>query len=447
MNTSRLVSFFLGVFLSSEVLMAEDNQNLPSELDITTTLKLAGARSTEIQIAEAHRAEALAMKDQVVQKFWPTLTTGLTYKSHDGRIQNVEGSVFDANKQAYTAGAGIWLDWSPAQIYYESLSAKQKVIAATELTGKSRADTLLRAASNYYDLLNAEAGLTVAQDDLRLNTEYARQLDGAVKAGTVFRGDLLKVKTQINRNELSIRQAIEKRETASAQLAEVLRLDATVILRATKVDLVPMRLHDAKDTKALVEKALLSRPEIRAQMALSEAAAQEKKQATIAPWFPSVTANYGFGGLGGGQGSDLSAFGDSEDAFIGLGWKIGPGGLFDGAKKRAAEARLTASTLQVGRSKDSVALQVAESSARVRSLSDQIKISMAAVANSEELVKLARGRQASQIGVVLEYLLASEELSKSRLDQASSITEHNKAQYALRYAIGQLGGETETSGK
>ncbi|MEY4483865.1 MAG: hypothetical protein RL693_1317 [Verrucomicrobiota bacterium] len=417
---------------------AEESASLPTQLDIANTLRLAGARNTEIQIAEAHSAEAMAARDQVIQKFWPTLSTGFTYKSHDGRIQNVEGRMLDTNKQSYTAGAGIWLDWSPAQIYYESLAARQKAAAAAELIGKSRADVLLLSASRYYDLLEAEAALAVTQNDLQVNAEYARQLEGGVAAGTVFRGDLLKVKARINRNEISIRQGIEQCEVASARLAEVLRLDAAVKLRATKTDLVPLRLQNAKNVKELTEKALLMRPEVQVQTALSEAAAQEKKQATVAPWYPSLTANYGFGGLGGGQNSELGKFGDTEDSFIGLGWKIGPGGLFDGARKRTMEARVTASHLELNRSKEGIARQVAESTAKVRSLADQITISSEAVRNSEELVKLARDRQANQIGVVLEFLVASEELSHARMDQVNSITEHNKAQYALRHATGEL---------
>lgn len=435
----KILTLAIFCIVACASLNAEDREKtLPTQLNIATTLKLAGARNTEIQIAEAHRAEALAAKDQVIQKFWPAMTTGIAYKSHDGQIQNVEGRMLDVDKQSYSAGASVWLDWSPAQIYYESLAAKQKAAAAAELTGKSRADVLLLAAARYYDLLDAEAGLAVTRNDLQVNQNYLRQLEGAVAAGVVFRGDLLKVKTRINRNELSIRQGIEQCEVASARLAEVLRLDASIRLRADREDLVPLRLQNARDIKALTGKALANRPELRVQTALSEAASQEKKQATVAPWFPSLTANYGFGGLGGGQGNDLGKFGDSEDGFIGLGWKIGPGGLFDRARKRTLEARLTATQLELNRSKEGIARQVAESTARVRSLSDQITISGEAVKTSEELVKLARDRQASQIGVVLEYLVASEELSQARMDQVKSITEHNKAQYALRHATGEL---------
>ena len=60
-----------------------------------------------------------------------------------------------------------------------------------------------------------------------------------------------------------------------------------------------------------------------------------------------------------------------------------------------------------------------------------------AVAAAEEMVKLAKERQASQLGVVLEYLLAREELTRARQSRVQAVTEFNKAQHELKRAIGK----------
>jgi len=59
------------------------------------------------------------------------------------------------------------------------------------------------------------------------------------------------------------------------------------------------------------------------------------------------------------------------------------------------------------------------------------------VAAAGQMVDLAKERQASQIGVVLEYLLAREELTKARQDRVLSVTDFNTAQHELRVALGR----------
>jgi hypothetical protein len=56
------------------------------------------------------------------------------------RMRWVEGAVFDARKQQYSVGTAILIDWSPGDLYYSALAAKQKALAAEQLAEKSRRD-------------------------------------------------------------------------------------------------------------------------------------------------------------------------------------------------------------------------------------------------------------------------------------------------------------------
>jgi outer membrane protein TolC len=78
-----------------------------------------------------------------------------------------------------------------------------------------------------------------------------------------------------------------------------------------------------------------------------------------------------------------------------------------------------------------------EAAAKSQSAHDQIDINDEAVTAAEEMVKLARERQASQLGVVLEYLLAREELTRARQSRVKAVTDFNKAQHELRRAVGK----------
>jgi len=410
----------------------------PVHVDLSTVMRLAGANNDEIELARVRHTEAIAESKQAWQRFWPGLSLGAGYKRHDGRIQDVGGAIFDASKQQYTLGPSILIDWSPGDMYYSALAAKQKALAAEQLAEKSRRDIVTQAVGRYYDLLGSEAALAIIEDDLRLTQDYEKQIGGAVDAGTAFRADLLRVKTQVSREKLAIRQHQEKRDLAAAALAESLRLPAETALRPAKADLVPVRLLDRKTGVAtMISQASQHRPEMKAVAAAGEAAGLESDRARVAPLIPSVQAGYTVGGLGGGFGGQTGNSGTTQDFYIGLGWKIGPGGLFDRQRKVIAASREQATQLQAGQVKAAIGREVVEAAAKSQSAHDQISINDEAVGAAEEMVKLARDRQASQLGVVLEYLLAREELTRARQSRVESVTEFNKAQHELKRAVGR----------
>jgi outer membrane protein TolC len=421
------------LFLLAATLAAAE----PVHVDLPTVLKLAGANNDEIELARVKHAETIAESKLAWQRFWPGLSLGAGYKGHQGRVQDIAGAVFDARKQQYSVGPTILVDWSPGDIYYSALAAKQKALAAEHLAEKSRRDIIQQAVNRYFDLLSAEAALAIIEDDLRLTQDYEKQLEGAVAAGTAIRADLLRVKTQVSRARLAIRQGQEKRDIGAAALAETLRLPPETELRPAKADLVPVRLNGSTGVATLISQAAQHRPEMKAAGAAIEYAGLESDRARIAPMLPNVQGGYTIGGLGGGYGSQTGNFGRQQDFFFGLGWKIGPGGLFDKERQNIANARARATDLQTSQIKAAIGREVVEAAAKSQSAHDQIAINDEAVTAAEEMAKLAKERQASQLGVVLEYLLAREELTRARQSRVQAVTEFNKAQHELKRAVGK----------
>ncbi|MDZ4405337.1 TolC family protein [Prosthecobacter sp.] len=412
----------------------------PAFVDLRTVMKLAGAKNDEIQLARAKHDEAVAESKQAWQRFWPALSLGAGYRGHDGRLQDIGGNVFNANKQQYNVGTGVMIDWSPGDIYYAALASKQRALAAEHLAEKSRIDIVTQSVERYYDLLAAEASMVIIEDDLQLTEDYAKQLEGAVTAGTAFRADLLRVKSQISRAKLAIRQGEEARDLAAARLAEILRLMPDAALRPAKSDLVPVKMMSGKGVATMISLAQQHRPEVQAAQAIHSSMDAEKDRARIAPMIPSVQAGYTVGGFGGGPGvgsQQWGNFGRQQDFYVGLGWKIGPGGLFDRQRQNIANAREEGASLQTSQVRAAIGREVVEAATRSQSANDQIKINDEAVDAAEEMTKLAKERQASQIGVVLEYLLAREELTRARQSRVKAVTDFNKAQHALKRAVGK----------
>ena len=162
---------------------------------------------------------------------------------------------------------------------------------------------------------------------MRISTNYETQVKSAVEAGIAFKGDLLRVSVQAERNQIALRQATEQQRVTAARLAQTLHLDPAVELMARDTDLVPLALVETNLTmQSLVQRALSMRPELRQGEAFVQAAKDNKNGAVYGPLIPSIGASAFAGGLGGGQNSDWGNFGAQQDYFVGLGWRIGPGG-------------------------------------------------------------------------------------------------------------------------
>lgn len=329
--------------------------------------------------------------------------------------------------------------WELGDAIYKKLAAKQLEHAADHALEAQRQDSVLAAARDYFDLAFAQAAVGVARDAVRISTNYEAQVQAAVETGIAFKGDALRVSVQSERNRLALRQASEQQRVTAARLAQTLHVDPSVELVARDADLVPLTLIETNVTlNALVERALTARPESKQSQALIEAARETKNGTVYGPLIPSIGASAFGAGLGGGRDGDTGNFGDQQDYFVGFGWRIGPGGIFDLPRQRAAKARLNSARLVVDKTHHEVTRQVVEAFTRLQSQTEQIHTARRGLTAAEEGLRLAQQRQEFGVGVVLENIVAEQDLTRARTDYLKAIAEFNKAQYGLSKAVGVL---------
>jgi outer membrane protein TolC len=436
MKTLRLLSLFAASAFAAEP---------PAQpINLAATMRIAGADNIDIQIAQQKLAEAQANHREALAQFFPYLAPGLAFKQHDGNIQSVEGDVFDANKQSLSLGVNVIAQLQLGDSIYNSMIASRLVTAAQFGAEAQRQESVYQAVSGFLELLRANAATKVAHEAVNISDDYANQVKKAVEAGLGFKGDQFRAKAQAEKNRLLLRQAQEQRRIAAARLAVALRMSPTIDLNPEGGEPAPMRLMDhGESTGSLVGNALANRPELKQSSAEKSAAAKARSGAIYGPLVPSVRAEYFYGGLGGGRHDNTSDhFNDSEDFGVGLSWRVGPGGIGDFPRIDANTARLRATELSGERLELDVKRQVVEAQTRVQSLGDQLESAREALSASEQALKLARQRQQFGVGEVLENIQAEQDLTRSRLDYLSVVTEYNRAQFALRRAIGgRLGGE------
>lgn len=424
---------YLLCFLATSALAAEP-------IDLPTALRLAGANRIDVQIAEQKLEEARGIEQQRVLAFIPTLSVGAGYKNHEGALQDVGGKVFDVSKQSYSFGGTASVDLNLGEAWYKRLAAKQQAAAAASEVDSQRLTALAKAAAGYFELVRAQAVVAVAEEAVRISEDYGKQVSSAVKAGVAFKGDALRVDVQTRRNQLDLEKARGAAKQASVQLAAILRLNPAVTLQAREGEPRALTLvSTSTDAGALTTKALAQRPELIRQQAQVAAARHEMQAAVKGPWVPSFTAQVFGGGFDGGTGSSTRGLHDSEDYFVGLSWKIGAGGLFDKGRTRAAEAKFKQAELENTQVKEAIIAEVISAQEQARTLAKEVAAAREGVKAAEENNKLTHERQEFAVGIVLETVLAEQELTRARTDYLNAVTANNAAQYLLMKALGDLG--------
>lgn len=419
--------------------LANPQSNSPASIDLTAALRLAGAQNLDVAIAQQKLREAVANEDSARWQFLPWLSPGISYRRHEGLIQDVSGNMLDVEKDSYAPGATLAAQADVGAAYFQSLAARQLTRAANLGVESERQAAVMEAAANYFELALAGAAADVAADSVLIASNQVAQLEAAVGAGVAFKGDQLRAQVQLERNRLAHRQSLEQRRVAGSRLALTLRLDPAIELVPRAADLLPMTLIDTNAALSqLVAEAQAKRPEIEQNQALTAAVRKQRTGAIYGPAIPRLDAQAFLGGLGGGRDDGPHEFDSQMDAFVGLSWRLGPGGLFDSTRRRASEARLQTATLQSAKTHDAISQQVVEAYIRSSSARDRLATARSALTLAEQSLQLTTQRRTYGVGVVLENLKAEEDLTEARHELLRAIADYNIAQYKLLRATGRL---------
>ena len=406
-------------------------------IDLPTVLKLAGAESIEVRLAEEKLREAQAREDGALWQMFPTVSPGVGYRNHSGRTQTVTGQVFDVDKESLTAGATIQLQLDFGEALYRRLAAQQTALAAGHGLEAQRRKAVQEATQAYFDLGLAEMAVLLHEESVRIARDYHAQVARGVAAGLASKSDELRASAQLNRAEVRHKQAVTALAKESTRLSQLLRLNIVGTLRPMVSPLTPLAFPE-KDASVqqLLQQALAKRPEIAENESLAVAAAQEADGARYGPLYPTLGAQYFAGGLGGAPSSARRDYASSSDTSVTLSWRIGAGGLFDHSRQAAADARERQLRLRGAGIREQITREVVDAHSDVRSLVGQLELLRPGMESTRAALELALQRKEFAVGVVLEAIQSQQDAVQAKLEYFQALTEANKAQYRLRHAVG-----------
>lgn len=419
-------------------------------IDLSTALMLTSGRSPEVAWAQARIEESKAQLERAQMLWLPSLRAGANYNKHEGRIQDVAGSIIETSRgSAFSGlGAGAVGAGSPsvpgvvAQFHLSDAVFQPRITQQTVRARSARAraashDELLKTAHAHLQLLKATQELAVVTQTVGQFEELERVTREFAAAGQGLESDHDRARTELalRRNELL--QVEEAVRVSSARLAQQVRWEYGVELRPNESQLYPISLvPDDMTAQGLVAAGLSNRPEIAESRHLISEAVERLKREKFAPLIPSVLLGVSYGGQTGGLGGRLENSGDRLDADAMAYWEIRQLGFGEQQAQREARSRILQSRSRQVALMDTVAREIVESHVQVQSRGKQIKMAEESVAAAQDSFRRNWERIQNGQGLPIEAMQSIQALAAAQKEYIRTIADHNAAQFTLHRSLG-----------
>lgn len=437
-------------------LPATEPSEKPLPINLPTALQLAGVRPLDIAVASERIRLAAAQLDQARVLWLPTLYLGVDYFRHDGRIQNVEGNLFDTSKSALLIGGGPSAVFGITDALFAPLAARQIIRARQAELQTARNDALLAVAEAYFSVQQARGELAGAQDAACRTEEVLRRTQELAPGGLVPEVEVVRARTELGHRLQVLDAARERWQVASADLVRVLRLEPAAVIQPLEAPhLQVMLVPPDQSVDDLITVGLTNRPELATQQALVQATLVRLRQERLRPLIPSVllrgaatnpAGTLAGGAFGGGRNESLSNFGARGDFDIQVLWELQNLGFGNRARveERRAENRL--SVLELFRIQDRVAAEVVQAHAQVRSAAARVgkaenALKDAVDSANKNLEGLGQTKRLGGNVLLLvirpqEVIAAIQALAQAYNDYYGAVADYDRAQFRLYHAVG-----------
>lgn len=432
-------------------------------IDLAGTLRLAGGRNLDIEIARRLVFRAVADL-QAARALWlPSLFIGPTWYREDGQIQTISGQVINANRSSlFFGGLATGPNSYPANppgSGFPPLTGLASVVrfsdailiprAARRELAASRADVhtatnraLLSATEAHFDLILASGMLAIAREASAYALKLSEITGSYARTGEGLEADHQRILTELKHRRSMIVDAVGQLENTSANLVRMLVLDPDQVLAPVEPAEALMRvIPDELSLNDMITKGLLERPELASEREKVKATLLRLKQARLRPLVPSMGISYAGGGFAGGAGAFVGNFGSRGDATVSLFWELQNLGVGDLATMKRSRADKEIADLNLIKEENQVAADVVSSyKARIaaaRRISQTAPEVLRAIDSLRlNLLNIQRGAGVPGATRPIEVLQPIQALAQARTDYLRAVVAYNRAQYQLYYAIG-----------
>ncbi|MDA1066063.1 MAG: TolC family protein [Verrucomicrobia bacterium] len=450
MRTKTLTaSLSLIGFIASSILTCSIQAEV-MKIDLTSALRLAHEQNTELAIQLERVKQAELDQNMAWYQWLPTVRAGFSSSNQDGLLQNTNGSVIDVDRKASSRGfglpttgsglapqPGLALEIDLAEGIFRPLASKQKLQAARAEEAQARLNTTLKVSAAYYDLVQANRMLSIAEDSAKNASNLAKVTDDFAQAGEGLQADAERaaVESLIQMNK--VETARVGTVSASVRLVQLLRLGEDVVLEPVDSMIVPIDLFPGEpQLDSLINKALSNRPELQRYSALVEFEEAQLNQKSWGLLFPKLGASYSDTSYKGRQSGSPASRESRNESTVALYWELENFGFTSWAKQQSQQSRLREAQARQVQAESDIVADVSLALSEFRAASKQVEFLKLAVDRARKSYELSQESIYAGQGLPLEALQAMKALEEVESLYLATSAKRNLSQLYLLVATG-----------
>lgn len=417
---------------------------------MSTALALVAGHNPQVGYARWRIREAYANLDQARVLWLPSIQAGSSYHHHEGTLQDSNGNILEVSRSSLETGLGagavgagttpqpgIVAQFQLVDAIFQPAIAQRTAWAQEHARDAVLNDQLLEAATAYQELLRAHQLRAVAQQTATNSAELVRLTSDFARVGQGTQADADRSQAELALKKNNVARAEEAVAVASARLAQVLSMTSMVEIVPIEDNITPITLAAAGESPCDdLALALANRPELKESHELVAAACEQLRRERYSPLVPNVFLGASYDGFGGGPGDTIGNFNDRADFDAMALWRIRNLGYGEQAARQAANARVQQEAMRQARVIDTIAREVAEAEARVRTRFGRIATARAAIQSSHDSYNRNLARIRGNQGLPIEVLQAIQSLDTSQRELVDATADFNIAQFQLQRALG-----------
>ena len=303
-----------------------------------------------------------------------------------------------------------------------TIGAAREQVRVSELALQTQLEQLrLDATNDYYDLQQADALVTVAQDAVDSSRANLRNAQALEQAGLATLFDVLQAEVQLAQARQDLTQGINLQTIAQRQLAQTLNLAPTAnVTAADSVAIAGLWPLSLEETILIT---LQNRPELE-QVLAQRRIAQFNRRAALSAIRPQILFFANLDVVDQLDDDVLGAFGYAVGIQVSL-------NFFDGGAAKAAAAQqdenIAIADTQFADTKNQLRFEVEQAYSTMLANFENIGTALRSVEQAQENLRLAQLRFQAGIGTQLDITNAQADLTQTEGNLVDAVITYNRA--------------------
>jgi outer membrane protein TolC len=405
-------------------------------IDLPTTARVAVSRNLDIKEARQRVETSRGQYESSVAAIFPVVAPSITGSHLRGVGQNANGTLALANFTNFMPGLSVNWILNPGQVAYNIIASRRRLESADQQEQAATQETTRVAAVQYYELVLAQAQVSVTRQALEEAGELVRIESLRSRTGTALPADELRADVALANAQQDLVTALNAFYEASVSLAVTLHLDATIMLipKAGAMRQVALVRDDLSITEMLAT-ATRYRPDLEAVRKLLEASQADKGATIWGELGPQFQASYSFAGLAAHTTGQDGALHAQQKAAGTAGFALGASTY---GQINTATANRNLASLNVESQLDHTRAAVVSAHQASITAAKLIPIAAQQVNSAAEALRLTQENLKSGTGLTVDVLQAENAADQARYRYATAIVRYNQSEVNLLAALGLI---------